>query len=103
MLRSLAIIALATACNASQATTPAPVNFVCNRLALSGGKQECKPEYTDAGELKAHTALVKTDSGWVSCGLNDRSLSVGCGPLFAQPAHEQPKQVEPAKAEAPKK
>lgn len=118
MLRLIPLLfVLACTANASPLDSKAepakpPRNLVCERVAVKTPKAECVPEYTDAGELHAHTARVTIGESTSVCGINVGQLLVVCdnGLFFVPKEAETPaeapktapsKNITPAKA--PKK
>lgn len=83
MRYALALFLFAS-CTSASATSPSR-NFVCERIADEEPAAKCRPEFTDAGELHTHSAVVTTDKGRASCVLNASTVSVVCGPLVVVP------------------
>jgi hypothetical protein len=103
---SLLLVVAIAACGQAQsaptpAAPPAPRNFVCERVAIKNPTAKCEPEFTDVGELHAHTARVTLGSDTVTCGVNSGQLSVVCGDLFV--AVQRAEQPAPAPSSPPKK
>src|SRR5687767_4071234 len=99
-MKSLLALSLFAACSSANADKPAPTpprNLVCERVALLNAKADCKPEFTDEGDMHVHTARVTVEKTTLVCGLSVGQLAMACGGMEVQ----QPKATESTGDAAP--
>lgn len=81
-MRTLALLLLVACTGAS----PAPRNFVCERIAVLDPKATCQPELSDVGSGHVHTARVTQGTVTMSCAVSLGQYAMACGKLLADPA-----------------